>query len=173
MPGRGALIKHALIKRHRRLAAIVVVAGALVAPATIASAAGSGARANRCPAGAEDGVIAAYANVFSRATQLTNDARAASLDRGDEPAVRALLDTWLASPTGTSSTITVADVRCTPRRRALVNADLNLAGTPLPHVLPAGRARLRDGTWKVGFGTFCTRMILEDPSLAQAGVCAR
>ncbi len=157
----------------RRLAAIVIVAGALVTPATVASAAGSGTGASRCRAGAEDGVIVAYASVFSRATQLTNDARAASLDRGDEPAVRALLDTWLASPTGTSSTVTVADVRCTSRSRAVVDADLNLAGTPLPEVLPAGRAVLRDGTWKVATATFCTRMILEDPALATSGVCAR
>ena len=149
------------------------MAGALVAPATVASAAGSGTGASRCRAGAEDGVIVAYANVFSRATQLTNDARAASVDRGDEPAVRALLDAWLASPAGTSSTVTVADVRCTSRNRAVVDADLNLAGTPLPEVLPAGRAVLRDGTWKVATGTFCTRMILEDPALATAGVCAR
>ena len=32
---------------------------------------------------------------------------------------------------------------------SVVDADLNLAGTPLPEVLPAGRAVLRDGTWKV------------------------
>lgn len=156
----------------RRLAAIVVVAGALVAPATVASAAGSGTGATRCRAGAEDGVIIAYANVFSRATQLTNDVRAASLDRGDQPQIRALLDTWLASPTGASSTVTVANVRCPSRSRAVVDADLNLAGNPLPEVLPAGRAVLRDGAWKVATGTFCTRMILEEPALATSGVCA-
>ena len=152
---------------------ILVVAGALVAPATVASAAGRGPGTTRCRAGTETSVITAYANVFSRATPLTNDVRAASLDRGDEPAVRALLDTWLASPTGNTSTVTVADVRCPSRTRAVVDADLNLAGTPLPDVLPAGRAVLRNGTWKVATATFCTRMILEDPSLATTGVCAR
>jgi len=146
----------------------VIVAGAFMAPATVASAAGK-----RCPAGTEDAVIAAYADVFSRATPLPADQRAASLDGADRPAVRALLDTWLASPIGASTTVTVNDVRCRSASRAGVDADLVLAGVPLPEVMPTGRAVRENGTWKVATSTFCTRMILEDPALADAGVCAR
>ena len=161
------------MKERRRAVAragalLVIVAGASVAPATVATALGK-----RCPAGAEDAVIAAYANVFSRATQLSTDERAASLAGSDRPAVRALLDAWLASPIGASTTVTVNDVRCRSANRAEVDADLVLAGTALAEVLPPGRAVRRDGAWKVATATFCTRMILEDPALADAGVCAR
>lgn len=146
--------------------AIVLVAGAPGAPATVASGA-------RCPPGTESAVITAYANVFSRATQVTADARAASLARGDDPSVRAVLDTWLASPVGASSTITVDGVRCRSRTRVVVDAALNLAGNPLPDVLAPGRAVLDGGTWKVATSTFCLRMVLENPALAEGGTCAR
>jgi hypothetical protein len=146
----------------------LIVAGALVAPATVASAAGS-----RCPKGAEAAVTTAYGNVFSRATQLTGDERAASLSRGDDPAVRAVLDTWLASPERSTSTITVNGIECRGRSRAVVDADLNLAGVPLPDVLASAKAVREDATWKVATSTFCFRMVLEDPSLATAGPCAR
>ncbi|MFM8304375.1 MAG: hypothetical protein ACKOA9_08785, partial [Actinomycetota bacterium] len=157
----------------RAVTVSVIVAGALVVPATVATGAAPVTAATTCRAGARNGVITAYANVFSRTTQLTADDRAASLDRGDDPAVRALLDGWLASPTGASSTVTVTTVRCTGRNRAAVDAELVLAGTPLPRVLPEGGAVRRGGTWKVATATFCTRMILEDPDLASGGACAR
>ena len=48
-----------------------------------------------------------------------------------------------------------------------------LAGEDLPEVLPPGRARRQDGVWKVANSTFCARMVLEDPALADRGVCAR
>ena len=158
------------------VAAIVLVAGALVAPATVASAAGSEPRptgGGRCPKGASDAVIDAYSTLFSRATSFTPEDRAERLADGDDPAVRALLDTWLADPAGTASTVTVNEVRCRTRARAVVDADLNLAGNPFPGVLPRGRAELDGGTWKVATRTFCLRMILEYPALATAGVCAR
>ena len=156
----------------RRLAAraaivSVIVAGALGAPATVASAARS-----RCPQGALGGIQTAYADVFSRNTQLPADQRAASLDRADDPAVRALLDEWLASPVAESTTVSALSARCPDRNRAVVDGVLVLAGVNLPEVLPPGRAVRRDGTWKVALSTFCTRVVLEDPSLADAGVCS-
>lgn len=166
MPGRrrpsGVVLRPALL--------IVIVAGALGAPATIASAS---AADRGCPAGAEGAVVSAFADVFSRSTALPADQRAASLDRGDDPAVRALLEQWLASPVSANSTVSAQAVRCPSRNRAVVDADLVLAGQVLPGVLPEGRAVRRAGTWKVATATFCTRMILEDPALASAGVCAR
>ena len=157
------------LRRHAARAAIVsaFVAGALGAPATVASAAGSG-----CPRGTLGAVQTAYADVFSRNTPLGADQRAASLDRGDEPAVRALLDGWLASRVADSTTVTALDVRCPSRNRAVVDGVLVLASEDLPDVLPPGRAVRRDGTWKVALSTFCTRLVIEDPSLADAGVCS-
>lgn len=149
-------------------AAIVFVAGASMAPATVASAARTG-----CPKGTEDAVATAYDNVFTRSLGLLTDQRAASLARGDEPAVRSVLDAWLASPVGSSSTMLVNGVRCPTRDRAVVDADLVLAGTHLTEAVPPGRA-VRDGTtWKVATSTFCLRMVLENPALADGGVCAR
>ena len=150
------------------VAAIVFVAGALGAPATVASAAGS-----RCPRGTEGAVTAAYGNVFTRATALSADEWAANLAGGDDPALRAILDTWLAVPETSSTSMTVNGVECPRRNRAVVDADLILAGVPLPDVLPPGRAVRENGVWKVGMSTFCYRMVLEDPALADAGVCAR
>jgi hypothetical protein len=144
-------------------AALVVVAGALGAPATVASAAAQG---SRCPPDAESAVVQAYANLFSRAVQLTADERAASLARGDDPAVRAILDRWLATPEPSTTSIAVSGIRCPTKRTAVVHADLVLAGVPLPEVLRRGRAVREDGTWKVATSTFCRRMVLENPALA-------
>ncbi len=156
--------------QRTRLVALltVVVAGALGAPATVASAAGP-----RCPGGALGAVQTAYANVFSRNTQMPVEQRLASLDRGDEPAVRTLVEQWLASPVSASTTVSALDIRCIARNRAVVDGVLVLAGEDLPEVLPPGRAVRRAGTWKVTVPTFCTRMILEDPALADRGICAR
>ena len=137
------------------------MAGAVWAPATVAAA-----PVGRCPRGTASAVSAAYTTVFSRATQLSADQRAASLARGDDPSVRALLERWLADDAGASSSVTVASVRCTSRRRAIVDADLMLSGVTLPEVLPAGRAIREGGTWKVALATFCHRLVLETPSLA-------
>lgn len=145
------------------------MAGALGAPATIASAVDG----RPCPAGAEDGVVTAYADVFSRIAARTADERAARLQGGDRAALRALLDRWLADPVGQSSSITVTGVRCPSRTRAVATTELLLAGTTLPAVIPEGRAVREDGTWKVARTTFCRRMVLEDPTLARAGPCAR
>jgi hypothetical protein len=154
-----------------RLAAVVIVAGALGAPATVASSAV--ARPARCPTGAKGAVIDAYMTVFSRIQVTTADERAARLAGGDDPTLRALLDDWLADPAGANSTVTVEKVRCLGRARAIVDADLVLAGTRLADVLPPGRARREDGVWKVARATFCARVILEDPARARSGPCAR
>ncbi len=158
-----------LLRRRAAQAAIVsvIVAGALGAPATVASAARS-----RCPAGALGEIQTAYANVFSRATPLAADQRASSLADGADPAVRAVLDRWLASPVSANTTVSALTVHCPTRNRATVDAVLVLAGEDLPEVLPPGRARRQDGVWKVATPTFCARMVLEDPSLADRGVCA-
>ena len=149
----------------------MIVAGALAAPATLASAADTPVRA--CPPGATDGVITAYADVFSRIAQRTPDERAARLQGGDRTALRALYDEWLADPAGASTSITVNEVRCPSADRAVATTTLMLAGTPLAEVIPLGRAVREDGTWKVARSTFCTRMILEDPALASTGPCRR
>jgi hypothetical protein len=164
------------VRQPRRLAAhaaivSVFVAGALGAPATVASATNASGGSG-CPGRALGAIQTAYADVFSRNTQLPADQRAASLDRGDDPAVRALLDQWLASPISASSTVSALSARCPSRNRAVVDGVLVLAGVSLPEVLPPGRAVRRAGTWKVALSTFCTRMVLEDPSLADAGLCA-
>ena len=150
------------------VAAIVCVAGALGAPATVASAAGT-----RCPRGTLDAVTAAYGNVFTRSTALTPDERAANLAGADDPALRSLLDTWLATPEPSTASLTVNGVTCPSGSRAVVDADLVLAGVPLPGVLPPSRAVREAGTWKVAKATFCYRMVLENPALANAGPCAR
>jgi hypothetical protein len=154
----------------RRLAAvgigIVVVAGALGAPATVASGASAGSGRDRCPAGARPAIVQAYANVFSRAQGLPLAERAASLDRSGEAAVAALLERSVTDPAGANVTVSVVRVRCPRPDRAVVDADLVLAGVPLAEVLPEGRAVRRAGTWKVATATFCDRMTLEDPGLA-------
>jgi len=169
MPGRRALI--GALRRHaaaRAAIVIVLVAGALGAPATVASAA-----APRCPGGALGAVQTAYADVFSRNSVLPVEQRLASLDRSDEPAVRALMEQWLASPVSASTTVSALGIRCPTGNRAVVDGVLVLAGEDLPDVLPPGRAVRRDGTWKVTLPNFCTRMVLEDPALADKGICAR
>jgi hypothetical protein len=150
------------------VAAIVCVAGALGAPATVASAAGP-----RCPRGTLDAVTTAYGNLFTRSTALTPDERAANLAGADDPALRALLDTWLATPEPSTTSLTVKGVQCPSRSQAVVDADLVLAGVPLPGVLPPSRAVRDGGTWKVARSTFCYRMVLENPALATTGPCAR
>jgi hypothetical protein len=149
------------------VAVLVIVAGALGAPATVASAA-SAASGGRCPRGTLGAVVTAYANAFSRATPLSADERAAAIAGGGTPTLRAILDDWLASPVGAGSTLTAERVHCRSRNRATVDTQLVLAGVPLPEVLPEGRAVRVDGTWKVATATFCRRMVLEDPSLAGA-----
>ncbi len=142
---------------------IGIVAGALGAPATIAS----GATApGRCPVGARPAIVQAYADVFGRSSGLALEQRASALDRADEPAVRALLERAASDPATASTTVTVVRVRCPRPDRARVEADLVLAGVVLPDVLPTGRAVRRAGAWKVATPTFCARMTLEDPSLA-------
>lgn len=142
--------------------AIGIVAGALGAPATIASGAVTGR--DRCPVGARPAIVQAYADVFRQSPGLTLEQRATALDRGDTPTVRALLERSVATPA--STTVTVGRIRCPGPARARVAADLVLAGVALPEVLPEGRAVSRAGTWKVATPTFCARMILEDPGLA-------
>lgn len=129
--------------------------------------------AGACPAGTEAAVTAAYTNVFARDAMVSPEARAASLVGGDDPAVRRLLDAWLADTANLSTNLSVQGVSCTGPRRAAVDTTLELAGVQLPKVIPKGRALLDGGTWKVATSTFCRRIILSDPESASMGACAR
>lgn len=146
-----------------------LVAGALTAPATASSS------PVRCPPGARGQITEAFATVFSRtdATDTPAEQRAARVVGGDDPELRSLLERWLLDPAGRSSTVSVVNVRCQGRRRAVVDTELVLAGVPLPEVLPRGATRLEGGTWKVARRTFCARLALEDPEAARVGPCAR
>lgn len=150
--------------------AIVLVAGASPAPATAASGARPGY--GRCPPATRDDVTAAWLAVFARNQPTPAGDRAARLAGADDPALRAVLDDWLADPAGASSSVTVTRVRCRGRNRALVDGDLVLAGVTLAKVLAPGQAVREQGTWKVARSTFCSRVILEDPGRATSGACA-
>jgi hypothetical protein len=150
------------------LVATVLVAGVFVTPATAAS----GNR--RCPSGARSAITNAYYTLFSRnQSTATADERAEVLADGSDPALRQLLDTWLADPADNSTTVSVSDIRCTSNSRARLDADLLLASTPLLDVMPVGKAVRRAGAWKVARSTFCARLTISDPSLASRGACAR
>lgn len=165
--GSGRVIRRTLVAALT----VALVAGAVLAPATVAQGA---ATAARCPKGTRSGVADAYAAVFGRTLPATLDDRAGLLVGGDDPALRAVLGEWVAAGSaGGSSSVVVVTVRCPSPRRAVVDADLVLAGVPLPDVLPPGRAVRDAGLWKVSRDTFCTRMALEDPSVASSGACRR
>jgi hypothetical protein len=126
-----------------------------------------------CPEGAKPAIIDAYSKVFSRAFTLGADERAARLVHGEDPAIRQLLDAWLADPANANTNLAVRRVKCAGARRAVVETALELAGEDLPEVLPRGRAVLDGGVWKVARSTFCARLILSDPATASHGACAR
>jgi hypothetical protein len=148
--------------------AIVFVAGAPSAPATVAS------QAARCPSGARSAITNAYFSVFSRSQPTPTDTRVAALADGDDPALRSALAEWLADPTDNSSTVTVRHIRCPSRTRATMDLELQLASTPLPKVLPRGIAVREDGVWKVARSTFCTRLATSNPDFAAPGnACAQ
>ena len=95
------------------------------------------------------------------------------LANGTDPALRQVLDTWLADPSDNSTTVSVSDIRCTSGSRAVLDADLLLASVPLLDVMPVGRAVLQAGVWKVARSTFCARVAISDPDFASRGACAR
>jgi hypothetical protein len=161
------LLRPACLTAAFAVVALGLVAGAPSAPATVASRSGS------CPAGARGQITAAYSTVFDRGATTSADERATRLADSTDPALRSVLDAWLLDTRGGKATATVNRIRCTAKDRATVAYDLILAGNKMPGVLPKGRAVLQQGVWKVARSTFCARMILENPSLATTGACAR
>ena len=118
-------------------------------------------------------ITGAYYSVFSRNQPVDRDERAAALTGRSDSALHQILDSWLADPADNSTTVSVTDIECTSRTRATLDADLFLASTPLPDVLPLGKAVRQGGVWKVARSTFCARLTVSDPSLASRGPCAR
>jgi hypothetical protein len=148
----------------------LLVAGAVVAPATSASA----ARPPRaCKPDVSGAVNDAFNTVFSRTSAATLPAaRAARLQDGASPGVLAVLQAWLADPADNNTTVTVNDVECRSARRAAVGLDVVFAGVTMRDILPRGAAVLDGGTWKVARSTFCARMSLSNPAFASGGACA-
>lgn len=151
---------------------LAVAPGAAVASAGAHPARAHSTRTTRCSRAVAAAVTAAFGTAFDRSNGAEPDARAAALDGGDDPALRAVLDAWLADPGARSTSLTADHVRCHGRTRASATTELVLSGTPMAAALPRGDAVLVDGTWKVARRTFCARMILENPALASSGACA-
>jgi hypothetical protein len=156
------------------------VRGAAAALALLAGTVGAGDPAGAagpvpCGARASVAITSAFREVLDRSGPLAAAERAvhvgAGSSSGSDRQLVSLIADWLATPHGNTETVAFGAVRCRGRR-ATVEYQVVYAGTPLPtDLLPPGRARRIDGSWRMTLATLCERVALTDPRRGTAAPC--